>query len=405
MLLVWLKVLVGLLLMGNFSIPLVAICRDRRLREDPMPLLVFNLALADFAFGALIFSIGVLDAFTSENVPPLVCASIQYLLTGSALAFKAATVYLAVDQFVAIVHSLHYRDIMGDWMPRIFLATWGWIPFAVLYGFISHLLEMETLHEFDQRTLGTQGSVKECRLTQRTFVVAVFFEATLTLMSFLSAALFVYTATKGFQQERRNNRRRQVDETSLFFLRFKSFKRIVKVLLTLLTADIIGAGFRIGSRFLPQMPVFQLGNLVRVLSIIVEAWTYGLSYPAVRSAIRELLCGRVSQQIVQQDPAVRQPTENGIRELLCCRASQQIVQQDPAVRQRTENGIREFLCCHSSQQIVQQSPVENGIELPDGGIELPDGGIELPDGGIESPDGDVEPPDGDVELALRPEQP
>ena len=294
--------------MLNFSVPMVAIYRNRSLREEPMPLLVFNLALADFGFGFSLFLIGTLDVVFSENAPLPACASFQYVGIASVLTFKAATVYLAVDQFVAIVHSLHYHVIMQEWVRRMFFLTWCWMPIYTLYGFVCYQLEMETLQEYDQRTIGSQGSVKECRFPKTAFVTMMFFEASKLLMSIISAALFIYTAIKGLRQERRNSRRGQVDETSQFFLRFKSFKRIVKVLLILLTLDILDNLFRIGSRMLPQMPVFQLGNLLRMLSVIVEGWTYGLSYPAIRSAIVELFRRRDrGRPAIRRRPAVRRP--------------------------------------------------------------------------------------------------
>ena len=78
MIIVWIKILVGAILMLIFFVPLLAIARDYRLREEPMPLLVFNLALTDFVFGGLAFSIGVLDAVFSEDIPLPLCVSLQY---------------------------------------------------------------------------------------------------------------------------------------------------------------------------------------------------------------------------------------------------------------------------------------------------------------------------------------
>ena len=303
----WFKVLVGVFLILNFSVPLVAIARDPRLLEEPAPLLVFNMVVAKFVFGALFLVIGTLDVLFADGAPLPLCVSLQYLVMGAAHAMKAATVYLAVDQFVAIVHPLHYPAIMGDWLRWILLLTWCWIPIVGLYGLICYQLGMETAQEFDQRTLGTQDSAQECHWTKTSFVVTVFFEVTLLLMSTTSAVLFFYTALRGLQQQRRNNRRGQVDETSQFFLRFKSFKRIVKVLLTFLTLDIIGAGFRISSHWWPLLTLSRVIHLFRIIFVIVEAWTYGLSYPAVRRALRQLFCGSTSQQSIQERHVVRRP--------------------------------------------------------------------------------------------------
>ena len=138
MLFVWSKVLVGALLMLNFSIPLLAIGRDPRLHDDPMPLLVFNLVLANFSFGAVLSLIGALDVVFSEGAPLSVCVSLQYIALGTALTIKAATLCLAVDQFIAVIHSLHYDNIMKVQLRRMLLFIWSWIPIVVLSGFVCY---------------------------------------------------------------------------------------------------------------------------------------------------------------------------------------------------------------------------------------------------------------------------
>ena len=311
----WVKVLVGAFLILNFSIPTLAIARNSRLLEDPTPLLVFNMTAAAFVFGTSLLGVGVLDMLFAGDVPLPLCVSVQYLLIGSALTTKAAAVYLAVDQFVAIVHPLHHPTIMGNWMRRMLLLTWCWIPIVGLYGLVCYQLEMETAEDFDHRMFGTQGSLQECHWTQAAFVVTTFLEGQLLLMSLTLATLFVYTAFKGLQQQRRDNLRGHVNETSHFFLRFKSFKRIVKVLLILLTLDIIGSGFRISIHWWPQVALIRVMNFLRLLSLVAEAWTYGLSYPAVRCAIRELFRSRSSQQDVRERPEVRRPRPNVIEVL------------------------------------------------------------------------------------------
>ena len=313
MLLVWLQMLVGVLMMLHFSVPLVAIYRDPDLREEPTPRLVLNLALADFVFGIVGFSLGAFDVVSSKDIPLPVCVSLQYVAMGTVLSIKAATFFLAVDQFVAVVHSLRYLTIMEEWMREMLLITWCWIPSMALYGFVCHQLGAESSQEFYQRVFGAQDSVEECHWVKVEFAVTTLFEMYLLLMTVTTAALFVYTATKGLQQERRDNLHGSVDQTSFFFLRFKSFKRIVKVLLTVLTLDIICTGIRIASGWDPQVDgLAQLVLLLRVLFLIVEAWTYGLSYPTVRSAIKKLFGFRSGRVDVQESPAVIiRPRENG----------------------------------------------------------------------------------------------
>ena len=195
-------------------------------------------------------------------------------------------------------------------MRRIVVLTWSWILIFALYGFVCHQLGMETSQEFDKQTLGTQGSVEECRWEKIAFVSTIFFEVTALLMSTISATLFVYTATRGFQQEQRINLHGLADQTSFFFMRFKSFKRIVKVLLIVLFLDILATGVRITKHWLPQLALFQLVHLLRMLFIIIEAWTYGLGNPSVRGAIKKLFGCRSGQVHDEEIPAVRRPREN-----------------------------------------------------------------------------------------------
>ena len=70
-------------------------------------------------------------------------------------------------------------------------------------------------------------------------------------------------------------------------MRFKSFKRLVKVLLMLLAIDIIGAGFRVSSRWLLQSTMLTIIHYLRILGLTVECWTYGFSHRTVRNTIRE----------------------------------------------------------------------------------------------------------------------
>ena len=312
MLLGWLKVLVGVVLMLNFSVPMVAILKDPGLREEPMPRLVLNLALAGFGQGVAAFSIGTFDVVSSEDTLQPVCVSLQYLAGGTILTIKVATFFLAVDQFVAVVHPLRHLTVMEEWMPDMLLITWWCIPTMILFGFGCHQLGLETSQEFHQRVFGAQGSVEGCHWMEAAFVVTVFGEVIVFLMVTASAALFVYTATKGFHQERRDNLHGQADQTSYFFLRFNSFKRIVKVLLTVLTLDILCTVARTASRWEPQGTLTQMVFLLRLLLIVVEGWTYGLSHQSVRNAIKKLFGIRSGRENVQESPTVTiRPRENG----------------------------------------------------------------------------------------------
>ncbi|KAF0301618.1 hypothetical protein FJT64_026140 [Amphibalanus amphitrite] len=202
---------------------------------------------------------------------------------------------------------------MKSRMKRMLFISWSWIPIVSLHGFVCHQLGLETSQEFDQRVLGVQETARECRWVKVALETATFFEVVQLLMSLTSTALFIYAATKGFQHEQRNRRRPASPDgrtNSNFVLRFKSFKRIVKVILTVLVLDIIGTGFRINHRWRPQLALNQLVHLMRMLLVVVEAWTYGLSYPSVRSAIGKLFRVRPVRIGVQEQPAVRRPPRN-----------------------------------------------------------------------------------------------
>ena len=284
--------LVSVLLMLNFSLPLVAIYKDPGLREETTPLLICNLALVDFVQGALSLFSGILNAVHPEVTVLPACLSILYVAVGNAVAAKTATLFLAIDQFVAVHHSLRYKTIMGEWIQEMLLITWCWIPSMALFGFVCHQLGWESSQ--NQRVFGEQVSDEKCHWVKLNFAATFLSEVIALLMVMTTTALFAYTATKGIQQERRDNLNGSVDQTSHSFVRFKSFKRIVKVMLTVLTVDIIFALFRITSRGEPEGALNQLMFVLRVLFLVVEGWVYGLSHPANAQSHQEALRSAIS---------------------------------------------------------------------------------------------------------------
>ena len=58
MLLEWLRVVMGTFLMLNYSVPLLAIFKNPGLRENPTPLLAFNMSLAGFVIGLTLLVAG-----------------------------------------------------------------------------------------------------------------------------------------------------------------------------------------------------------------------------------------------------------------------------------------------------------------------------------------------------------
>ena len=277
--LLWLRVAVGAILTVSFSVPLAILASDASLREEPMTLLVINMTLVDLVFGVLFLATGLADLVLAAGVPAPLCATLQYLLFGCAVAWKAATLCLAVDQLAAVAQPLRYNAIMSSWTRRLVALTWSCVPLMGLFGLVCYRLGLETSVEFDLRVLGVERHIAQCRWEVNAHLFMVVAEAVLLLLSLSSGVLFVYAAVQGARHEWRlhpNNR---------LFLRFKSFQRIVKVLLVVATIDVAAAGVRIGSRWSAHLGVTTLIQLLRVLCLIVEGWTYGLTQPAVRSTL------------------------------------------------------------------------------------------------------------------------
>ena len=287
--LLWLRVAVGIILTVSFSVPFAIIASNGSLREEPMTLLVINMTLVDFVFGVLFFATGLADVVFSAAVPAPLCASLQYLMLGCAIAGKAATLCLALDQFCAVVFSLRYCTIMSAWVDRLVALTWSCALLVALFGLVCYQLGLESSLEFNHRVLGVERHVSQCRWELNAHLFMVVVEVLLLLLSLCSGLLFVYTAVQGARHEWRhqpNNR---------LFLRFKSFQRIVKVLLIVIAIDVVAAGVRIGSRWTAHQEVTMFIQQLRVLCLIAEGWAYGLSYPAVRSAISSFFGGRSSR--------------------------------------------------------------------------------------------------------------
>ena len=295
MLLIWLKTLIGLLLMLNFSLPLAAILSDGRLPEEPMPLLILNMSLADYVFGSSLFAIGVADLAYSGAAPRALCAGLQYTILGAALTAKAANLLLAVDQFVGVVHCIRRGVIMHRWLGALLAACWSLLPLMWLLGAAAYHLGLETRAEFNQRVFGVTP-LEECRWAVTAEAALLTMETLLFLLTICSAALFIYTAVQGLQRERLLAQAGEDASASLFFLRFKSFKRIVKIVLSLLVLDIVGSAFRLSSLWSPMQLGMQVVHLTRMLSLLVEGWTYGLSYPVVREAVLTFF-GRRSRHV------------------------------------------------------------------------------------------------------------
>ena len=301
--LLWLRVAVGIILTVSFSVPLAIMARNGSLREEPMTLLVINMTLVDFVFGVLFFAAGLADVVFDAGVPPPLCATLLYLAAGCAIAWKMATLCLALDQFFAVVHSLRYNSIMAAWTDRLVALTWSCVPLVGVFGLVCYWLGLESSVAFDRRVLGVERRIDQCRWELNAHLFMVVAETLLLLLSLCSGVLFVYTAVQGARHEWR------IHPNNRLFLRFKSFQRIVKVLLIVITIDVLAAGVRIGSRWTAQLGVTTLIQLLRVLCLIAEGWTYGLTHPAVRSALAAFFGCRSNRVSDQATVEVQRPAQ------------------------------------------------------------------------------------------------
>ena len=299
-----LKVIVSVILMLNFSVPLWALVTELNHSEDAMIILVINMTLVNFVFSLVFFAMGISDVAFFGDVPLPLCATLHYLLLGVFIAGKVAAFFLAVDQFVAVADSLRYNTLMDVWTGRMRIITWSAVPLVALVGVVSYHLDLETAEEFDRRMYGTERVLEFCSWDLHAHVVMLISEALVFLLSLSSACLFVYTAIIGMQHEKTLARRRPDEPESFFILRLKSFRRIIKVLIVLLAVDIIGVVIRIASRWSPQIELKVL-NVLRILCVAVEGWTYGLNNPAVRRTIRNIL--GFTNEIEAERQQARQP--------------------------------------------------------------------------------------------------
>ena len=304
----WLRISLAGLLTLVFAVPLAALAKNRTIRDEPVGMLVLNMTLTAFLFSSLfVFTVAV-DLATANNTPPVLCLSVISLGTSLLVAFKLSTLCLAVEQLIAVAFSLHHFSVMDRWTKRMLTLTWLFAFANTFFGLLCYYLDMETTTEFDSRVFDVDDDVKQCRWKRQANVFMIFNEAFLFLFSISSCALLIYTAFQGIKHERRLVLIQVNNQPQQFVMRFKSFKRIVKVLLTMLVVDIVGTGFRISSHWLIQSPLITLVHYLRILLLIVEYWTYGLSHTTVRNTLKAFF-GIPENQIHPEEHAlpVRQP--------------------------------------------------------------------------------------------------
>ena len=291
-----LRVTVTALMCLAFAVPLFIIAKNRDIREEPIVVLVINMLAAAVLFSCIFTGIAVGDSLSDNNIPPLLCTFLISLGASAVGGFKLIALFLAVEQFIAVTSMSHYA-IMSRWVQRMVGLAWLFITVHTSFGISCHLLGLDTVVEFDRRMFGIDNHINNCRYETVTSLFHFSLEIFMFCFSFATCVLLIYTAVQGIKQERRISRGDASNHSRHFLVRFKSFKRIVKVLLTGVCLDIVATGFRIATRWYIDSSVLMIVHYFRVLFLITEFWTYGLSHVVVRNVLLSSFRGRKSQSL------------------------------------------------------------------------------------------------------------
>ena len=282
----WLRVSLAFLLTLVFGLPLAIIAKAGTFLDEPVVMLVLDMLTAAFLTCCVLAFMSTADALTANKTPPLLCFPSLCLGTSIFVAFKLSTLFLAVEQFIAVAFPLRHFAIMSRWAKIMTAFTWVFVVLFASFGLLAYFLGLESTLEFDRRMFGVQRHISQCHWERAANVYVISCEVIVLLSSITSCALLIYTAIQGFKQERRLAPGDNSRETQRFIMRFKPFKRIFKVLLTLLVFDIVSAGFRIGSRWFLPSTMLAIIHSLRILGMTIECWTYGFSHRTVRNAIK-----------------------------------------------------------------------------------------------------------------------
>ncbi|XP_037083869.1 melanopsin-like [Pollicipes pollicipes] len=319
------KLGVGLLLMGNFALPLVVVFRNEALWDEPMVLLVTNLAAADFALGFTAAAIGVAD-IVFERMPPPLCSFIMFSSVGAAVAMKLAHVWLALDQFVAVSFPLRYYELMENITKRLLMLTGLLALLHLVIGMIMFYLGLETQAEEYQRINNDTQILDGCRWeTTIPSSYMITFEVEIFCLAFTAAGLFIYTGFVGLRHQSRIQSEHLTDAADhqlekRFFTNFRAFKKIIRVILLTLLLDGLSVIPRIASRWYPMPLLNGLLHQLRLSLIVIEGWTYGLLNARMRAAYGEfigcgLCCGPAAEGAVAPAPEpADMPEQGGIAE-------------------------------------------------------------------------------------------
>ena len=200
---VWGRVGVPAVLTLAFAVPLTVIMKNRTIREEPMVMLVLNMTVILFAFNALFFVTSVSDWLTGNDTPALMCSLLMSAGLGIFGGFKLSTLFLATEQFIAVVFSLRHYTIMSKWVNRMIIFTWLFVLVFVLFCLTTDLLGLETIAEFDIRVFGVDHQISTCGWQKVSSVFMLVFQIVFSLFSIVTCSLLIYTAVEGMKHEKR----------------------------------------------------------------------------------------------------------------------------------------------------------------------------------------------------------
>ena len=358
----WLHIAVGSLLMLLFLVLLLILARKRSIRDEPRGVLVILLTLLGFVVACILPTVAVINIVTG---PATSCHSVVSFGLGVIVAFKMTALFLAVDQFVAIVHCLHYYTIMDDWIQRMIGVVCGCILLFGIFGLVCFHFEMENAMEYQHRVFGVKSYPTHCSYKQLPNVYMATVEITMLVLAIAACVLVLYTAILGLRHKRSITQQEEVtQETQLFMTNLKSFKKIIQALLVLFVVDIGCCIVRVISLWFPQSTVTALLRLLRFIGLVIECWTYGLGHATIRAELRRYLCWRrgnppAGLPTVQQTaelPTVQQPAELPTVQQTAELPSVQQTAELPTVQQPAE--------LPSIQQTAELPTVQQPAELP-----------------------------------------
>ncbi|KAF0305365.1 hypothetical protein FJT64_022993 [Amphibalanus amphitrite] len=299
------KMAVGSVLMAIFACPLAVVALNSILWEEPMVLLVANLAICDFLLGLTLAAIGLVDMLFPLQQSTS-CAWVMFGSFAAAIGIKMSHLLLAVDQFIAIRFSLRYYELMESVVRLLLAVTWLAVSVHLGVGMVLFNFDLETA--VDRYNLNANGSqpLKSCRY--ETVVPMIYyntFEVEILTLSSVASGLFIYTAFVGMKQKARICARRSEISRDLeshsFFANYRAFRKLMRVILLTLLLDVLALAQRRISLTYSMPQVNGLIHQLRLALIIIEFWVYAMANTKLRDGFRKTFrCGLCCNQPTNQ---------------------------------------------------------------------------------------------------------